>query len=113
MIKNLLVLETSKRFTINQTLDHKWLKKPKEELTVRNLDKNLIIMKSYWINRTNLAATVSGTNMAIDVIRKVSAAKSLNVNDVTIDVLRKLSGASITNDSIIESARKRSSKVGK
>ena len=113
LIKNLLVLDTAKRFTINQALEHKWIKKPKEELAVRNLDRNLLIMKNYWSNRTNLTATVSGTNIAIDVIRKVSAAKSLNVNDVTIDVLRKLSGASITNDSLIESARKRSSKVGK
>mmetsp|Transcript_22893 Transcript_22893/g.38325 ORF Transcript_22893/g.38325 Transcript_22893/m.38325 type:complete len:432 (-) Transcript_22893:192-1487(-) len=109
LIQQLLNLDPEKRLTVEQALTHPWLQKSREELAVIRLDKNLALMKKFRNTRASAAAAVTG--MAIEVVQKLSSsniAKNLNVNDVAIDVMRKLSGASLTNDAVIQAARKRS-----
>ena len=112
LVCGLLTLDVKKRLTVDQALNHHWLRKPTEELALRSLDKNLQLMRSFRAGRAAAAqaAITTGTTIAIEVARNLSGAnlvKGVNLNDVAINVVRKLSGANL-NDAVIEAARKKS-----
>jgi serine/threonine protein kinase len=114
LIRGMLTLDTKKRLTVDEALDHPWLRKAREELMVRNLDKNILMLRTFRANRAAAQATVlAGTTIAIEVVRQLSGAnllgggKSINLNDVAVNVARKLSGTNL-NGAVIEAARKRS-----
>lgn len=112
LVRGLLTLDVRKRLTVDQALEHPWLRRAREELVLHSLDRNLQLMRSFRANRSAAAqATVmAGATIAIEVARKLSGAnvaKGVNLNDVAINVVRKLSGANL-NDAVIEAARKRS-----
>ncbi len=109
MIRGLLTLDPEKRLTADQCLSHPWLAKPREELVVRNLDRNMLVLRNFKAARV-LQVGAIGANIAIDVIRHISGANlaaGYNINDVAIDVMRKISGANL-NDIAVDAARKRS-----
>lgn len=113
LIRGLLIVNADFRLTVDDVLQHPWLHKPKEELALINLSKNITALKDY---RTSRAAKLSQafTTAAIDTIRKLSSAnlattlRSANLNDIAIDVIRKVSNSNISDSVIIEAARKRS-----
>lgn len=112
LVRGLLTLDVKRRLTVDQALDHPWLKKAREELVVHNLGKNMQLMRSFRANRAAAAhaAVTTGATIAIEVARKLSGAnvtKAINLNDVAINVVRKISGTSL-NDAVIDAARKRS-----
>ena len=111
LIRGLLTLDVKKRLTVDQALDHPWLRRAREELVLVSLDKNLLAMRTFRANRAAAqAAVLTGATIAIEAVRKLSGAnlsKNINLNDVAIDVMRKLSGANL-NDAVIEAARRRS-----
>ena len=112
LIRGLLTLDPRKRLTVDQALEHPWLRKSREELVVHQLNKNMVALRTFRAARSAAAqATVlAGATVAIEVARQLSGAnltKAININDVAINVVRKLSGANL-NDAVIEAARKRS-----
>lgn len=110
LVTGLLTLDVKKRLTIDQALDHPWLKKDSQELVLHSLEKNMQAMRVFRANRAAHATVLTGTTIAIEVARQISGAnitKGINMNDVAINVVRKLSGTSL-NDAVIEAARKRS-----
>jgi serine/threonine protein kinase len=109
MIRGLLTLDPERRLTVDQCLAHPWLSKPRSELVVRDLNRNMLVLKNFRTARV-LQVGAAGANIAIDVIRHLSGAnlsKGYTVNDAAIDVLRKISGANL-NDIAVDAARKRS-----
>jgi len=110
LVTGLLTLDVKKRLTVDQALDHTWLKKDRQELVLHSLEKNMRAMRVFRASRAAHATVLTGTTIAIEVARQISGAnitKGINMNDVAINVVRKLSGASL-NDAVIEAARKRS-----
>jgi len=113
LIRGLLIVNPDFRMTVDEVLSHPWLLKPKEELALINLSKNITALKDY---RQSRAAKLSQafTSAAVDTIRKLSNAnlattlRSANLNDIAIDVIRKVSNSNISDAIIIEAARKRS-----
>lgn len=113
LVTALLTLDVKRRLTVDQALDHPWLKKAREELVVHSLGKNMQLMRSFRTSRAAAAhaAVATGATIAIEVARKLSGVnvtKAINMNDVAINVVRKLSGTSSLNDAVIDAARKRS-----
>ncbi len=89
--------------------NHPWLNKPRSELIVRDLNRNMMVFKNYRTARVLNVGAVSA-NIAIDVIRHLSGASLTNgytVNDAAVGILRKISGASL-NDIAADAAIKRS-----
>lgn len=112
LVTGLLTLDVKRRLTVDQALDHPWLKKARDELVVHSLGKNMQLMRTFRANRAAAAhaAVATGATIAIEVARKLSGVnvtKAINMNDVAINVVRKLSGTSL-NDAVIDAARKRS-----
>lgn len=112
LVRGLLTLDVKNRLTVDQALDHPWLRKAREELVVHNLGKNMQLMRTFRASRaaTAHATVAAGATIAIEVARKLSGVnitKPINMNDVAINVVRKLSGTNL-NDAVIEAARKRS-----
>lgn len=111
LVAGLLTFDTRKRLTVEQALDHPWMKKDQQELVLHNLAKNMQALRTYRADQRAAHATVrAGTTIAIEVVRHISGTnvtKGINMNDVAINVVRKLSGTSL-NDAVIEAARKRS-----
>jgi calcium/calmodulin-dependent protein kinase I len=47
LIRGLLTLDMDKRLTVDQCLEHPWVKKSEKELEARNLDTNLTALRKY------------------------------------------------------------------
>jgi len=109
LVRKLLVIDPTRRLAVDQALSHPWLRRARSDLVVRNLNTNMALMRSSRVNRFAKTAVLAGTSLAVDVVRKLSSAKGLNINEVAIDVIRKISSANVIgNDAVIEAARERS-----
>jgi serine/threonine protein kinase len=112
LVRGLLTVDPKRRLTVDQALNHPWLRKAREELVLHNLHKNMQVMRSFRDSRhaAAQAAVMTGATIAIEVARSMSGAnvtKGVNLNDVAINVVRKLSGTGL-NDAVIEAARRKS-----
>jgi len=66
LIQQLLVLDTSKRLTVNQALDHAWVRAATSDLEVRKLQKQLSNFKAF-----NARRKLKGAAQAVIAINRV------------------------------------------
>ena len=119
LIRGLLVVDQTKRLTVDQALAHPWFKKDKQELSLIPLSKSIGALKEFRLNQSHLKSqavyatieairmvsnrTLSVSNMATSV----SMSGGSMIQDVAVDVIRKLSNTNL-NSEMIEAARKKS-----
>lgn len=98
LISGLLTVDPNQRLTVDQVLNHPWLRKPTSELALISLDRNLALLKDYKSSRAAAQFGAIATGIAIDVVRKVSGANlaRASLNDVAVDVIRKISSSNLS-----------------
>ena len=91
LIKNILVVDQKQRYTADQALGHAWFNKDSSQLIKCNLNKNMMLLKSYK-SSLFLRATTAAATAVVEAIRSNSNAR---IGDA-IEAIRKTSSASIS-----------------
>eukprot|EP00607_Mallomonas_marina_P007103 CAMPEP_0182437614 /NCGR_PEP_ID=MMETSP1167-20130531/85165_1 /TAXON_ID=2988 /ORGANISM="Mallomonas Sp, Strain CCMP3275" /LENGTH=350 /DNA_ID=CAMNT_0024630593 /DNA_START=355 /DNA_END=1408 /DNA_ORIENTATION=- len=82
LIRGLLTIDVTKRFTADQALNHSWVKRDKTDLSKRDLQKNLeTFKKNIKLNRLKQAAHAVIATQRIGGVLGKKAAKKLQIVD--------------------------------
>lgn len=87
LISRMLTLDVNKRITIDEALDHTWIKALPSDLSSRNLNANLEAFKKFNANR-KLKGAVKAV-MAINKIRNMMSGLSSSQNNDKMDTSRQ------------------------